>query len=152
MEKVFGIFPASSGAFTFIWVFSVVIGLVLIGVIALFVSTGYQSRHASFTVSDQGLRIGPGLYGRFIPRDDIDNEGVRVVNLNIETDYQLKWRTNGAVLPGYAAGWFKLKNKGKALVFLTDRSRVVYIPTHKDYSVLLSVREAEELADTIQNW
>jgi hypothetical protein len=152
MEKVFGIFPASSGAFIFIWVFSVVIALVLIGVIALFISTGYQARHASFTVSDQGLRIGPGLYGRFIPRDDIDKEGVKVVNLNMETDYQPKWRTNGAGLPGYAAGWFKLKNKEKALVFLTDRSRVVYIPTYKNYAVLLSVREAEEFADTIQNW
>ena len=70
----------------------------------------------------------------------------------LEPDYQPKWRTNGAGLPGYAAGWFKLRNKEKALVFLTDRSRVVYIPTNKDYSVLLSVREAEEFADAIQQW
>jgi hypothetical protein len=152
MEKVFSIFPAASGTLTFIWVFSLVIGLILIGIIALFLSIGYQARHASFTVSDQGLRIGPGLYGRFIPREDIDKEGVRVVNLNLEAEYQPKWRTNGAGLPGYAAGWFKLKNKEKALVFLTDRSRVVYIPTKQKYSILLSVWEAEELADAIQHW
>ena len=152
MEKVFGIFPASSGTYTFIWVLGVVIALILIGVIGLFISFGFQARHASFTVTDQGLRIGPGMYGRFIPRDDVVKDGVRVVNLNIETDYQPKWRTNGAGLPGYAAGWFKLRNKEKALVFLTDRSRVVYIPTKNNYAVLLSVREAEELAGAIQQW
>jgi hypothetical protein len=152
MERVFGIFPASSGTFTFIWVFSLVIGLILIGIIALLASIGYQARHASFTMNDQGLRIGPGLYGRLIPRDDIAREGVRIINLNLETEYQPKWRTNGAGLPGYNAGWFKLKNKEKALVFLTDRSRVVYIPTNQDYVILLSVREAEEFADAMQHW
>jgi hypothetical protein len=152
MDRVFGIFPASSGAFTFIWIFSVVIGLILIGVIGLFISIGYQARHATFAVNDQGLRLGPGLYGRFIPREDINKEGVRVVNLNVEADFQPKWRTNGSSMPGYAAGWFKLKNKEKALVFLTDRSRVVYIPTNQNYAVLLSVREAEEFADAIQHW
>jgi hypothetical protein len=148
MERVFGIIPASSGPFIFIWVIS----LLLIVVIGLLISFGYQARHASFTVNDQGLRISPGLYGRFIPKEDINAEGVKVINLNIETEYKPKWRTNGAGLPGYSAGWFKLQNKEKALLFVTDRSSVVYIPTNKDYSVLLSVREAEEFADLMKHW
>jgi hypothetical protein len=152
MEKVFNIFPASSGVFTFIWIFSLVIGLILIGVIGVFSSIGYQARHATFTVNDQGLRIGPGFYSRFIPREDINKDGVKVVNLSLEADYQPKWRTNGTGLPGYAAGWFKLKDKEKALVFLTDRSSVVYIPTNKGYAVLLSAREAGALADAILHW
>jgi len=148
MERVFGIIPASSGPYIFIWAISIV----LIAVIVLFIFIGYSSRHMNFTVNDQGLRISPGLYGRFIPKADIDAEGVRVLNLNSDADYRPKWRTNGAGLPGYSAGWFKLQNKEKALVFVTDRSSVVYIPTNKDYSVLLSVREAEEFADVIRNW
>jgi len=152
MEKIFGIIPASSGAFTFLWIFGAVIGLILIGIIGLFVSFGYQAKHATFTVTDQGLRIGPGLYGRTIPREDIDTEGVRVIDLNLEKEYQPKWRTNGAGLPGYSAGWFKLQNKEKALVFVTDRSSVVYIPTTGNYSVMLSVREADEMVKLIQRW
>jgi hypothetical protein len=148
MEKAFGIIPASSGPYIFIWAIS----LVLIAVIVLFIFIGYSSRHMNFMVSDEGLRLGPGLYGRFIPRGDINTEGVRVLNLNTDAEYKPKWRTNGAGLPGYAAGWFKLANKEKALVFVTDRSRVVYIPTHKDYSVMLSIREAEEFADLIKQW
>jgi hypothetical protein len=152
MDKVFGIFPAASGFYPFIWGLSVFIGLVCLGVIGVLVSFGYQVKHIAFTVDDQGLRISPGLYSRFIPKEDINAEGVRVINLNIETGYQPKWRTNGAGFPGYSAGWFKLQNKEKALMFVTDRSNVVYIPTNKSYSVLLSVREAGEFADLIQRW
>ncbi len=152
MEKVFGMFPASPGAFTFLWISGTVIVLILIGLIGLFVSMGYQARHARFTLNERGLDISPGLYGRFIPGDVINKEGVRVVNLNVETGYQPHWRTNGAGLPGYDAGWFRLKNKEKALVFLTDRARVVYIPTSQNYSVLLSAQEAEALADAIRHW
>jgi hypothetical protein len=152
MEKVFGIVPAASGSYIFIWIFSVVIGVILIGIIVMFFMLSYQAKHAQFTVSDQGLRISPGLYGRFIPKEEINTDGVSVINLNITPEYKLKWRTNGASLPGYAAGWFKLENKEKALVFVTDRSSVVYIPTTANYSVMLSVREAEEFAGLLQNW
>lgn len=148
MEKIFGIVPASSGPYIFI----LIISLILICVIALFIFIGYSSRHVSFGVSDEGLRIRGGLYGRFIPRGDVVAEEVKVINLNIDSEYKPKRRTNGAGLPGYAEGWFKLKNDEKALMFVTERSSVVYIPTKKDYSVLLSVREAEEFADLIKNW
>jgi hypothetical protein len=152
MERVFGIIPASSGAYTFIWIFSVVIVVIILGVIGLLASFGYQARHATFTISDEGLRISPGLYSRFIPKEQIDAAGARVVNLNIETEYNPKWRTNGAGLPGYSAGWFKLQNKEKALLFVTDRSSVVYIPTTANYSVMLSVRDAEEFVELLQQW
>lgn len=152
MEKVFGIIPATSGVYTFLWIVGIVVGVICIGAIGLFISYGYQAKHLAFTVNDQGLRIGPGLYGRFIPKEEIDTAGVKVVNLQVESEYKPKWRTNGASMPGYAAGWFRLANKEKALVFVTDRSSVVYIPTTANYSVMLSVREADELVKLIQRW
>ncbi len=152
MEKVFGIIPAASGPYVFIWVFSVVIGLILIGVIVMLAIFGYQAKHVAFTLTDTGLSIGPGFYSRTIPKEDINAEGVKVINLNVEKDYLPKWRTNGAGLPGYSAGWYKLQNKEKALVFVTDRSSVVYIPTTDNYSVMLSVREADVMVQAIQQW
>jgi hypothetical protein len=148
MEKVFSIVPASAGPSIFIWVLSVI----LLAVIALFIYIGYSSRNIQFTINDDGLRIGPGLYGRFIPREAIRTEGVRVINLTIDSEYSPKWRTNGIGLPGYSAGWFKLKNGEKALVFLTERTSAVYVPTTENYSMLLSVREAEEFAGVLQHW
>jgi hypothetical protein len=44
----------------------------------------------------------------------------------------------GTGLPGYQAGWFRLRNGEKALLDLTDRRRAVYIPTGAGYSLLLS--------------
>ena len=152
MEKVFGIIPAASSSYIFIWILGVVIGAILIGVIVMFFMLSYQAKNAQFTVNDQGLRISPGLYGRFIPKEKIDVTGVKVINLDVDSEYKPKWRTNGAGLPGYSAGWFKLTNKEKALLFLTDRSSVVYIPTTDNYSVLLSVHEAEEFAGLFQQW
>jgi hypothetical protein len=148
MERIYSIIPAGSGPYIFILVFS----LILLAAIGFFVFIGYSSRHVSFEVNDQGLQISRAVYGRFIPREKIAADGVKVINLNIDAEYKPKLRTNGIGLPGYAEGWFKLKNNEKALLFLTDSSRVVYIPTNNNYSVLLSVRETEEFAGLIKQW
>jgi hypothetical protein len=152
MDKVFGIIPASSGVLTFVWIFGIFMALIIIGIVALLATVGYQSKHATFALTEQGLKIGPGLFSRTISKEIIDAEGTRVMDLNMEQNYQPKWRTNGASMPGYSSGWFKLKNKEKALLFVTDRSSVVYIPTTDNYSVMLSVQEATEMVKAIQLW
>jgi hypothetical protein len=148
MERIFGIIPASSGPVIFI----VAIAIVLVLVIGLLAFIGYSSRNVRFEVNDEGLRISRSIYGRFIPREEITAAEVKVIDLNIDSEYKPKRRTNGAGLPGYSEGWFKLENKEKALLFVTDRSRVVYIPTNKDYSLMLSVKETEEFAELIKQW
>ncbi len=152
MDKVFGIIPATGNMYIFIWIFGVVMLIIILGVIGLFASFGYQAKNLSVTVNDQGLDISPGLYTRFIPREKIDTAGVKVLNLEVDKDYAPKWRTNGGGFPGYSVGWFKLQNQEKALVFVTDRSSVVYIPTTENYSVLLSVRDADLMVEQIQDW
>lgn len=148
MERIFGIIPASSGPYIFIWIFS----LILVALIVLFIFIGYSSRHVRFEVNDEGLRISRAIYGRFIPREIIYADGVTVINLETDSEYKPKSRTNGIGLPGYSEGWFKLQNKEKALLFVTDRSSAVYVPTSQGYAVILSVGEAEEFAESIRSW
>jgi hypothetical protein len=50
----------------------------------------------------------------------------------------------GTGLPGYRAGWFRLKNGERALVYLTDDRRAVYVPTTAGYSVLVSPGEPDQ--------
>jgi hypothetical protein len=147
MDKVFGMIPAGSGP---IW-FVAGISLILLAAIALLVFVGYSSKNIKFEVNDQGLRISSALYGRFIPRADIVTDGVKVIDLRVNTEYTPASKSNGSGLPGYNEGWFKLKNKEKALLFLTDRAHVVYVPTNKGYSVLMSVLESDEFAGLIRN-
>ena len=148
MVRTFGIIPAGSGPM----IFSAALSLLMLAVIALFIFISYSSQHARFEVSDQGLRITGGIYGRFIPREAIDSQNIQVINLNTSTDYKPGMRTNGTSLPGYSEGWFRLKNKEKALLFVTDRSSVVYIPTNQDYSVMLSVSQPDEFLESLKLW
>ncbi|MFC1942855.1 PH domain-containing protein [Chloroflexota bacterium] len=148
MEKIYGIIPAASGPMIFI----VAIVLVLILVIGLLSFIGYSSKNVRFEINDEGLKISRSIYGRLIPRDQIVASEVKVIDLSADLEYKPKHKTNGAGLPGYSEGWFKLNNNEKALLFVTDRSSVVYIPTNKNFSVLLSVKEAGEFARSIKSW
>jgi hypothetical protein len=49
--------------------------------------------------------------------------GARRVGLSREVDLQPAGRTLGTGLPGYQAGWFRLRNGEKALLYLTNRMR-----------------------------
>ncbi len=148
MVRTFDITPASSAPLIFI----AVIGLFLILVLGFFVRIGYSTRNTKFEISDQGLSINGGINGRFIPKEDIATENIQTIDLTTYPEYQPRIRTNGIGLPGYAEGWFRLKNKEKALLFVTDRSNVVYIPTNRGYSVLLSVSNSDEFRQSVELW
>ena len=59
-------------------------------------------------------------------------------------------RRMGTGLPGYQAGWFRLRGGEKALLYLTDRSKAVYIPTTNDYSLLLSPADPDGFLETLR--
>ncbi len=148
MIRTFGIIPAGPGPLIFV----AAISLLMLTIIALLVFIGYSSRNTRFEVSEQGLRIKGGIYGRFIPREVIDSQNIQILDLNASTAYKPGRKTNGAALPGYNEGWFKLKNGEKALLFVTDRSSVVYIPTSQNYSVMLSVSNPDEFRESTELW
>ena len=148
MAKTFGIAPASAAPLITI----LALGIFLILLLGFFAFIGYSVRNTKFEVSEQGLRIKGGIYGRFIPKENLVDGEVKIINLNLQKEYKPKLRTNGIGLPGYSEGWFKLKNNEKALLFVTDYSKVVYIPTDKGYSVLLSVSNPEEFRQSMELW
>lgn len=104
-------------------------------------ATLFAARYVRYEVTQDALRIRGDLYGRTIARNRLDLDRSRAVDLNSEPDLRLSIRTNGIGLSGYKSGWFRLKNGEKALVFVTDSTRVAYIPTLDGYSVLVSVVE-----------
>jgi len=111
---------------------------------------GYWSRNTKFELTDGGLQIRGEIYRRFIPKSSLVREDAKMLDLNAEREYQPRLRTNGIGLPGYNAGWFKLRNGKKALLFITDPSRVVYIPSKEGYAVLLSTSQPEEFLTLIE--
>ena len=41
-------------------------------------------------------------------------------------------------MPGLRAGWFRLRNNERALVYLTNPFHVTYLPTKEGYVLLIS--------------
>lgn len=145
-STVFPMIPAASKS---LWFFAI-ISLVLIGALVLMIWLAWSMQHVRFTVSHEGLRLQGDLYGRLIPLKSLKLDEAVVANLNTDKDHQPKWRTMGTGLPGYAAGWFKLRNGTKALLYVTDRTRVARIPTTEGYTVMLSVAEPQDLIETLK--
>jgi hypothetical protein len=137
MTTVYGIIPAGRAPLWFV----LAIALVLIGVMAIVGATLVGSRMSRFEVSDQSLRVRGDLYGRTIPIETIVVDRARAVDLRTEPSLRPRSRRMGTALPGYAAGWFRLDNGEKALLYLTDRTRVAYIPVRDGYSLLLSTHD-----------
>ena len=121
----------------YLWLLIPVVAIVALAM-AMLATTIIASRSARFEVTSEGLRLRGDLYGRLIPRSQLRLGEARRVDLASERNLQPSWRTMGTGLPGYQAGWFRLRSGEKALLYLTDRSRAVYIPTTEGYSLLLS--------------
>ena len=108
-------------------------------------------QHATFELSETGLTLrGELLYRSHVPLAELRGGAARVVDLRAEPELAPRRRTAGTALPGYNAGWFRLRNGRKALVYLTQRERVVLVPTTGDYDVLLSITEPERMVARLQ--
>ncbi len=132
------------------WEAALVISLTFVFVVLLFVVTFRGSRGATFEVSSEGLRIRGDLWGRTIPLKSLDLANAQVLDLEKSPDYRTTWKTCGSNYPGYKSGWFHLKKGGKALVYLTDETKVAYIPTHEGYSLMLSTSNPQRLIDALK--
>lgn len=143
---VFPMIPAVSKS---LWFFAV-IGFMFLAGLVLMIWLAWSMQNVRFTVSNEGLRLQGDLYGRLIPLKSLKLGEAVVTNLNTDTDYQPKWRTMGTGLPGYSAGWFKLCNGTKALLYVTDRTHVARIPTTEGYTVMVSVAEPQALIEELK--
>ena len=144
-SQVFTIVAGNNGPF---WMLAGLTMFLLV-LVGLFAWLAYSSRNMRFEVSADGLRIAGGMYGRMIPVASLKIDETRVLHLGCDRQYQMRWRTNGAGLPGYAAGWFKLRNGEKSLCFVTDQTKVVYVPTTEGYSVMMSVAYPESFKSAL---
>lgn len=145
MPQVFPITPASSGPLWFLGSVGLVLGAVL-GVLAY---TAWSARHSRVEVDGERVRIVGDLWGRSIPLAALDLARAQVVDLRSDRERAPRGRTLGTGLPGYASGWFRLANGEKALAYLTDRTKVAYVPTSEGYALLLSVGEPARLLEAL---
>ena len=116
-------------------------GVILVGSIG-------GARSATFELSDAGLRLRGDVYGRLVPSNAL--RGLEASRVDVSNGpFRPTVRLIGTALPGYRSGWFRLANGEKALLYVTDRDRVVRVPTTAGYSLLLSVAETDKFVDRL---
>lgn len=148
MTSVYQIIPAGPRPFYIM----VPVFVILIGVFLLVAWTLYGSQRASLRLSSAGVSFRGDVWGRkTVPLQQIRVRDARIVNLETEAELRPGSKRMGTGLPGYASGWFRLRSGEKALVYLTDRHKVVYIPTDLGYSILASVAEPEKLLSELRS-
>jgi hypothetical protein len=133
--QAFAIAPSETKA---LWIIGGLVIIVLGIVVGLLGASVRGARASRFEVTSEGLRLRGDLYGRLIPPAAIRSESARRVDFKVSPELTPSSRRMGTALPGYQSGWFRLRNGEKALLYLTDRSRAVYIPTAEGYAVVLS--------------
>jgi|GEM_PF-1126233 len=105
-------------------------------------------KNSTLSLTDREVIIKSALYGRKIPIENIAVDEIKTINLYENPEFDISIRTNGTRLPNVSLGWMRLKNSQKALVFITDKTNVVMIPT-KDFIVLFSMNNAGEFKEKI---
>jgi hypothetical protein len=147
--EVFTIAPADTRALW--WIALIPIG-VLVLVSGILWASINGARTATFELSHEGLRLRGDWYGRMIPADHLVRGMAKRVNWTLMPELTPGRRTMGTGLPGYQAGWFRLRNGERALLYLTDRSKAVYVPTTDGYAVLASPSDPDRFVAALNTF
>jgi uncharacterized membrane protein YccC len=149
MTETFAIIPAQVRmSWAFLLLLVALIAMIGAGV-GLVVSLR-GARNARFEVSNAGLRLRGDLYGRLVPTASLALDQARPVDLTRDRDLQPVSRSIGTALPGYRSGWFSLRSGQRALLHVTDPSRVAFVPTRDNYVLLLSVADPAAFIGALQ--
>jgi hypothetical protein len=136
--------PNSSGS---AWLLAALLLPVALGLV---LGALFWPRPIRIEVSPDSIRIRGSIYGRVVAKQDIDLSRARVVDLRSEPALVPRLRTNGIGLPNYRVGWFRLRNRERALCFLTDPDAVLYLPTTLNFALLVSLSDPAALLTTLK--
>ena len=134
------VFPMAASAVKTGWLTALFGGMLVLW-LGLFFFLNHMIRgaaEAEIALRSGKLVVRGAFYRRDIPLADVDVDGARTEDLGQKGAKSLKWRINGVGLPDLSAGWYGLRDGEKALVFVTDKSRAVYVPTRLGYAVVVS--------------
>jgi len=121
---------------------------ILLGISVLLVGIIFSMKNTSISIKDNEIIIKSFLYGRKIPIDEVLFDEIKTVNLNESKEYNVAVRTNGIYLPNFLSGWTRLKNGKKALAYLTNREKVLFMPT-QNFIVLFSMEKTDEFVSKL---
>ena len=120
------------------------IAIVLVCVVAVLILL-LMSR-ANVRVDQGALIVNTSVGTKRIPLANLRAHGLHLVNFGTHPELRPVVKLWGTGLPGFAGGWFKLRNGDKAVCLLLDRHGIAYLRSDEDkLTLLLSLAEPEKL-------
>jgi len=101
-------------------------------------------------LSDKGLHLRTLPWRSTVRLDALDLERAEVVDLNSRRELLPGMKIAGSRLPGYRSGLFRLRDKRRASVLLTDLHRVLVLPKRDGSVILLSLEKPEALLQALR--
>ncbi|MDE2256915.1 MAG: hypothetical protein KGK05_04025 [Xanthomonadaceae bacterium] len=123
------------------------IGSVVVGaLVVLLLGLLLLMRNSSVRVDQGVLIIHTSVGTKRIPLANLRAHGVHLVNFSTHPELRPVIKLWGTGLPGFAGGWFKLRNGDKAVCVLLDRHGISYLRSDADnLTLLLSLAEPGKL-------
>jgi Bacterial PH domain len=128
-----------------LWALGLLFG---IGPVVL-VAAALGVRNPQAKLGSDGLSLKVSFIDKRWALSDIDRANAKLINLDTKSELSPKWKLWGAAMPGLSSGLFKLRDGRKAHIYITDRNKVVYLPTQSG-PVLLSLEHPRDFLDTLQ--
>ncbi|MFO0950261.1 MAG: PH domain-containing protein [Isosphaeraceae bacterium] len=98
-----------------------------------------------FEIASGGLAVRGLSYGKAFKAADLDARHARRLSEADLPTYGPKQRTNGVGLPGYQGGHFTLEDGSKGLLFVSDWTRAVAVPTKTGETLIVSPEDPDGL-------
>lgn len=139
---LYGMEPPQKNRKNRIWILYPMILLCLVGGSTALVLIFAPRTRAE--ISQDRLQIHSLRHGRDVSLKSLIPSEARMLKWS---DIRIRARLNGNSGSGPKMGWFKINDGEKALLIVTDvteLSQVVYLPTQKDYSILLTLDRPRE--------
>ncbi|MFC3715953.1 hypothetical protein ACFONC_07310 [Luteimonas soli] len=128
----------------------IIVGGTLLLCLAIHWVISRAMRRHDITLDDDGLAVRTTFYSRKLGWSELQLPQARVVDLDEHTELKPMLKTNGTSLPGLRSGWFRLRNRHKALVAMGSGPRVLYLPTTQGYDLLLQARQPQALLERLR--
>lgn len=97
------------------------------------------------SVDATGIEIATTLYRRHLSWTQLDLAAARVTDMDEHPEFKPMLKTNGFALPGFRSGWFRARNFGRLFVASAGGSRLLRVPTHEGYTLLLQPGDPQSL-------
>jgi hypothetical protein len=126
-----------------LWLLMIPIALSMLSLVALI-------RRRRVTLEDDRLRIAGSLHTAEVRVLELDLDAARIVDLSAATALRPMFKTFGTSLPGFHAGHFRLRDRSRGFLLLTDRSKVLALPERGGRMLLLSLEKPQALLDALK--